>query len=154
MCVCVCVYARMIQANKEMAQVQAMLDQKKVEYNEHMARCNQREEVFPYSHTMYACTHIQCMHALTYNVCMPGVSTLTYHACMHTSIRTCMHACMHAYVHACMHAYVHACMHACMHAPLQPTRGGLSIHTYNVCMHACMHTEACTHVQYTAHIYI
>ena len=134
MCVCVCVYARMIQANKEMAQVQAMLDQKKVEYNEHMARCNQREEVFPYSHTMYACTHIQCMHALTYNVCMPGVSTQTYHACMHTSIRT--------------------CMHACMHAPLQPTRGGLSIHTYNVCMHACMHTEACTHVQYTAHIYI
>lgn len=33
------------QANKEMAEVQARLDQKKIDYREHMARCDQRKEV-------------------------------------------------------------------------------------------------------------
>jgi len=36
---------QLIEANKEMAQVQTMLDHKKIEYNEHMARCDQREEL-------------------------------------------------------------------------------------------------------------
>ena len=36
---------QLIEANTEMAQVQTMLDHKKIEYNEHMARCNQREEM-------------------------------------------------------------------------------------------------------------
>ena len=35
----------LIEANKEMAKVQQQLDQAKTDYSEHMARCNQRQEV-------------------------------------------------------------------------------------------------------------
>ena len=36
---------QLIEANKEMVAVQQQLDQKKIDHNEHMARCKQREEV-------------------------------------------------------------------------------------------------------------